>query len=232
MRKTMNTALAASIGLAGSAIYFSPWFWRQYRMNRVRRELVKNRILALTYDDGPSHILTPQLLDLLESRHARATFFMLGRHAQQHPQIVDRVIKAGHDVGCHSDQHLHAWKALPWEAVADIDAGYERLSPWIAANAMFRPPYGKMTLPTYLSIRRRGAPVWWWTIDSGDTHHAPPTANEVADRLRREGGGIVLMHDLDRTQARNNFVLELTATLLDVAQKESFQIKPLRELCQ
>jgi peptidoglycan-N-acetylglucosamine deacetylase len=232
MRKTMNTALAASIGLAGSAIYFSPWLWRQYRMHRVRRELVKNRILALTYDDGPSQAFTPQLLDLLESRRARATFFMLGRHARQHPQIVDRVIKAGHDVGCHSDQHLHAWKSLPWEAVADIDAGYEKLSPWIEANAMFRPPYGKMTLPTYLSIRRRGAPVWWWTIDSGDTHQASPTANQVADRLRRDGGGIVLMHDLDRTQPRNNFVLELTATLLDVAQKESFQIKPLRELCQ
>jgi peptidoglycan-N-acetylglucosamine deacetylase len=232
MRKTMNTALAATIGLAGSAIYFSPWFWRQYRMNRVRRDLVKNRILALTYDDGPSPAFTPQLLDLLEGHGARATFFMLGRHAQQHPNIVDRVIKAGHDIGCHSDQHLHAWKALPWEAVADIDAGYEKLSPWIAANAMFRPPYGKMTLPTYLSIRRRGAPVWWWTIDSGDTHQALPTANQVADRLREDGGGIVLMHDLDRAQPRNNFVLELTATLLDVAQKESFQIKPLRELCQ
>jgi peptidoglycan/xylan/chitin deacetylase (PgdA/CDA1 family) len=232
MRKTMNTALAATIGLAGSAIYFSPWLWRQHRMNRVRRELVKNRILVLTYDDGPSPVLTPQLLDLLQSRRARATFFMLGRHAQQYPHIVDRVIEAGHDVGCHSDQHLHAWKVLPWEAVADIDAGYEKLSPWIAANAMFRPPYGKMTLSTYLSVRRRRAPVWWWTIDSGDTHQAMLTANQVADRLRRDGGGIVLMHDLDRTQPRNSFVLELTETLLDVAQRESFQIKPLRELCQ
>lgn len=230
--KAMNSALAATIGLAGSAVYFSPWFWRQYRMNRVRRELVKNRILALTYDDGPSSALTPQLLDLLRSRGARATFFMLGRQAQQHPHIVDRVLQEGHDIGCHSDQHLHAWKALPWEAVADIDAGYERLSPWIEANAMFRPPYGKMTLPTYLSIRRRGAPVWWWTIDSGDTHNAPPSMDQVADHLRREGGGIVLMHDLDRTPPRNDFVLELTSTLLDVAQKESFQIKPLRELCQ
>jgi peptidoglycan/xylan/chitin deacetylase (PgdA/CDA1 family) len=232
MRKNITTALAATIGLAGSAIYFSPWFWRRYRMNRVRREVVKNRILALTYDDGPSSALTPQLLDLLRRREARATFFMLGRHAQQHPHIVDRVIREGHDIGCHSDQHLHAWKTLPWEAVADIDAGYERLSRWIQPDGMFRPPYGKMTLPTYWSIRRRGAPVWWWTIDSGDTHEVPPSAGQVADRVRAEGGGIVLMHDLDRTQSRNEFVLELTAALLDVAQRESFQIKPLRELSQ
>lgn len=232
MRKTITTAVAAMIGLAGSAVYFSPWFWRRYRMNLVRKEVIKNRVLALTYDDGPSSALTPQLLDLLQSRGAHATFFMLGRHARQYPHIVERVLREGHDVGCHSDQHLNAWTTLPWDAVADIDAGYERLSPWIQPNGMFRPPHGKMTLPTYWSIRRRRAPVWWWTIDSGDTHAVLPSASQVADRLRSEGGGIVLMHDLDRTQPRNDFVLESTAALLDLAQRESFQIKPLRELCQ
>jgi peptidoglycan-N-acetylglucosamine deacetylase len=232
MRKAMTTALAATIGLAGSAVYFSPSFWRLYRMNRVRKEVIKNRILALTYDDGPSSALTPQLLDLLQRRGARATFFMLGRQAQQHPHIVDRVIQEGHDIGCHSDQHLNAWKVLPWEAVADIDAGYERLARWIQPNGMFRPPHGKMTLPTHRAIRRRGAPVWWWTIDSEDTREVLPSASQVADRLRSEGGGIVLMHDLDRTQPRNDYVLEVTAALLDVAERESLKIMPLRELCQ
>ena len=116
-------------------------------------------------------------------------------------------------------------------AVADIDAGYDRLSPWILPDAMFRPPHGKMTLPTYWSIRRRGAPVWWWTVDSGDTRDILPDPAQVADRVRREGGGIVLMHDLDRTQNRNDFVLELTAALLDVARQESFKVARLGEIC-
>jgi peptidoglycan/xylan/chitin deacetylase (PgdA/CDA1 family) len=232
MAKAMNAALLATLGVVGSALYFSPWVWRQYRMSRIRGELKKNRTLVLTYDDGPSSTLTPQVLDLLQTRGSQATFFMLGRNAQQHPQIVDRVIREGHDVGCHSDQHLNAWKSPPWEAVADINAGYDRLAPWIQPNAMFRPPHGKMTLPTLLSIRRRGAPVWWWTVDSGDTHHALPTVGEVVDQVRKDGGGIVLMHDLDRTQVRNDFVLELTASLVDVTQRDSLQIKPLRSLCQ
>jgi peptidoglycan-N-acetylglucosamine deacetylase len=231
MRQSMTAACAAAIGLAGSAAYYSPWLWRRYRMNRVRREVVKNRILALTYDDGPSSALTPLLLDLLQSNGARATFFMLGRHAQQYPQIVDRVLSEGHDIGCHSDQHLNAWKVLPSQSIADIDAGYERLSRWIQPNGMFRPPHGKMTLPTYWSIRRRKAPVWWWTIDSGDTREVLPNLTQVAERLRKAGGGIVLMHDLDRTHERNDYVLELTAALLDLAQKESFKVTPLREIC-
>jgi peptidoglycan/xylan/chitin deacetylase (PgdA/CDA1 family) len=97
MRPNM-TALAASIALTGSAAYFAPWFWRRYRMARVRREMVKGRVLALTYDDGPTG-LTPQLLDLLRRRGARATFFMLGRHAQLRSDIVDRVVAEGHDIG-------------------------------------------------------------------------------------------------------------------------------------
>jgi peptidoglycan/xylan/chitin deacetylase (PgdA/CDA1 family) len=232
MRQRMTTACAAAIGLAGSAVYFSPWLWRHYRMSQIRKEVVKNRILALTYDDGPSSVLTPRLLDLLQSRGARATFFVLGRNAQQNPQLVDRTLAEGHDVGCHSDQHLNAWKVLPSQSIADIDAGYERLSRWIPADGMFRPPHGKMTFPTYWSLRRRKAPVWWWTIDSCDTGDVLPSSIQIAERLRREGGGIVLMHDLDRSQQRNDFVLETTTALLDLAQNESFEVKPLREICQ
>jgi hypothetical protein len=97
---------------------------------------------------------------------------------------------------------------------------------------MFRPPYGKMTLPTYWSLRRRNAPVWWWTIDSGDTQEILPNPKQVADKVRRAGGGIVLMHDLDRTHERNQYVLEVTAALLEVARQEAIKVVPLRELCQ
>ncbi len=230
MRPNM-IAIAAAVILAGFVAYFSPWLWRRYRMARVRREMMKNRTLALTYDDGPSGI-TPDLLDLLRRRGARATFFLLGRSVEGRSAIVERVRQEGHDIGCHTDQHLNAWKTLPWKSIRDIDAGYKRLSRWIQPDGMFRPPYGKMTLPTCWSIRRRKAPVWWWTIDSGDTRDVLPHPTEVAERLRRAGGGIVLMHDLDRTPERNDYVLKLTALLLDVAQQESFNVAPLREICQ
>jgi peptidoglycan/xylan/chitin deacetylase (PgdA/CDA1 family) len=200
-------------------------------MGLVRRKIAKKRLLILTYDDGPSAGVTPKLLDLLRAHNANATFFMLGENAAQHPEIADRVIQEGHDVGCHSDRHLNAWKTSPWKGVTDIRAGYDRLSRWIRPNAMFRPPYGKITLPTYCEMRRRGAPVWWWTIDSGDTNRILPNSAEVIDRVRKQSGGIVLMHDLDRTPKRTKFVLELTAALLDVAAREKLEVVPLRELC-
>ena len=188
-------------------------------------------MLVLTYDDGPSSSITPAILELLQHHKAKATFFMLGRSAQQNTRIADRIFEEGHDVGCHSDQHLNAWKVNPWRAVADINAGYDKLSSWVNQNGMFRPPYGKMTFPTYWAVRRRSAPVGWWTIDSGDTHSPLPQPNQVADRFVREGGGIVLMHDLDRSKDRNDFVIETTALLLDIAERKSFRIKRLSEVC-
>jgi peptidoglycan/xylan/chitin deacetylase (PgdA/CDA1 family) len=224
--------VAASLVLLGSVAHFSPVVWRCRRMNAVRKEVTRDRTLVLTFDDGPSETLTPRLLDLLRKYDATATFFMLGRNARQFPHIVDRVIREGHDIGCHSDHHLNAWKSLPWRTVSDINDGYETLSPWIPSNAMFRPPYGKMTLPTYMAIRRRGAPVWWWTIDSGDTRRRLPNTNQVLDEVMRQKGGIVLLHDLERSEEREQFVFATTDALLDLAKRESLTIAPLRKLCR
>jgi peptidoglycan-N-acetylglucosamine deacetylase len=232
MQEAITASLAAAIGIAFAITYVSPWLWRRYRVIRMGRKAGKNRLLALTYDDGPSAEVTPRLLDLLQQRGARATFFMLGRNAHQSPEIVDRVAREGHTIGCHSDEHVNAWKAMPWKAIQDIDDGYGRLAKWIDPNALFRPPNGKMTIFTWASLLRRRAPIVWWTIDSGDTHSAMPGASEVAERVRRNSGGIVLMHDLNRAQARNDFVIEVTAALLDVAAREGLEVVPVGELCQ
>lgn len=222
--------LLAAGGVVGSLIYYSPMISRVLSTSALRQKVKNNRVLALTYDDGPSKTVTPSILNILKSYDAKATFFMLGRSADQHPAVADRIVREGHDVGCHSDQHFNAWKVMPWRAIADINNGYTRLAPWIASNGMFRPPYGKVTLPTFLMLRRRTAPICWWTVVSGDTYKEIPRPFDVANAIIRRGGGVVLMHDFDRTKDRNDFVLETTAILLETAKRESFQVKRLSEL--
>ncbi|HTZ48949.1 MAG TPA: polysaccharide deacetylase family protein [Verrucomicrobiae bacterium] len=214
----------------GLTVYFSPWVWRQVRMSKIRRAMVRNRMLALTFDDGPSETMTPRILDLLRQHDVKATFFLLGEHAKEHPELADRILREGHDIGCHADRHVHAWKAAPWSAIADIEAGYLSLAKWMGAQGMFRPPCGKMTLPTLLSIRRRGASVWWWTVDSGDTHDVLPMPEDIVDAVVREHGGIVLFHDLERSEERNAFVLQTTAKLIEAAKTASLRVQPLRKV--
>jgi peptidoglycan-N-acetylglucosamine deacetylase len=223
-------ALLTSAGVIGLTTYFSPHIERLYSARGLRKLATSRRTLVLTYDDGPSGSVTPELLDLLQRYSARATFFMLGRSVQQHPSVADRILNEGHDVGCHTNRHLNAWKVSPWEAVRDIDAGYRSLSAWVPPTSAFRPPYGKMTLPTYLAIRRRGASIGWWTIDSGDTRNPLPQPYQVVEAVIKQGGGVVLMHDLDRTRERNDFVLRTTALLLNEAKREGLTIESLSNL--
>lgn len=194
-------------------------------------------MLALTYDDGPGTHLTPRVCDLLDRAGAKATFFLLGRRATQAPQLVHRLAAAGHELACHTHDHLNAWKSSPWRVNADIRRGYQTLAPWVPPSGLFRPPYGKVTPFTLLSLRRRGARVIWWTHDSMDTTHGSlPTPPSVVDRVMQDRGGVVLLHDFDRERdaaynaARAEFVLEVTRLLLDAAQHSGIRVTTVGQL--
>lgn len=222
----MTGLAAAVVGLPfalclGVTAYLAPPHLLRARATAALRAACRRtRTLVLTYDDGPGEHLTPQLLDLLAARNAKATFLLLGRRAERQPGIIDRIVGHGHEVGCHSHRHLNAWKVPPNSAIADITAGYDALQRWVPADGLFRPPYGKMTLPTLLSIRRRRAPLAWWTLDSRDTKPSLPEPRTLAQRIAADHGGVVLLHDFDRDDpsgVRARFVLDATAALLDAA---------------
>ena len=219
-----------SLLLAGSAAYYSPYAWRYVRVHSIRKLMAQNDILVLTYDDGPSESLTPKLLDILRSYEVHSTFFLLGCNARRYPTLADQIINEGHEAGCHTDQHLNAWKVTPSRAIADINRGYEALSPWVPSDGRFRPPYGKITLPTCYSIWRRGARISWWTVDSRDTRMPLPSPGDIVERVNQANGGIVLFHDLGGSKTREDFVCETTVRLLELARRKSLRVLRLSDL--
>lgn len=204
---------------------------RQLGVSRLRGRCRSSGTLVLTYDDGPGPTTTPLLLDLLAEYDVSATFFVMGSRAQVTPGVVDEVAVRGHEIGCHTFEHLHAWRSRARLAVADICHGYESLSRWIPADAIFRPPYGKMTPATWREIKRRRARIGWWTIEAGDTWRSLPTPDSIVERVRTRGGGVVLMHDFDRDTddrvERCAFVQETTARLLAMAHENDMRVNTL-----
>lgn len=228
----ITAALAASVSVPAFAAgwFVAPMVARRRQERRLRALCRARGRLALTYDDGPGADLTPRLLELLESRGCRATFFVVGARAAEEPALVDRIAAGGHEVACHTHEHLNAWRALPWRSVRDVRAGYESLSRWVPGDGPFRPPHGKMTLATWVALRRRRAPIGWWTIDGGDVDEMLPSPDEAAARARAYGGGVVLLHDADREPERDEFVLESTRLLLDSAADEGWEVRTFGEL--
>lgn len=230
------TALVALPVLVFTVVIVLPYAYAKWSAISLGMRCRRAKALVLTYDDGPGGTLTPEIIGLLRRHQVKATFFSLGMRAAESPEVLDLVKAEGHEIGCHSFRHCHSWKVRPDKAVKDIEEGYAGLSRWITPDSPFRPPHGKITLFTWLSVLKRRARLVWWTHDSGDTHADPlPTVEDVVDGVMRSGGGVVLLHDFDRggrdgQQPRHKFVLDVTSSLIERAGKAGLRVMMLGEL--
>lgn len=223
---------AGVLGLTAAAggLHLGPALAKPAGIRRLARRAVEKRALVLTYDDGPGPETTSKLLDLLGEFGARATFFPSGQRLAGHGDVLARLVDAGHEIGCHGFDHLHAWKVAPGAAAEDYRRGareIERLTG--RPPSSFRPPFGKAVFASWRAARREGVPLAWWTDDSGDSFPELPAESPAMAALER-GGGVALMHDLDRSEPRNRFVLEVTRALLEGAAVRGMTVLTQGEL--
>lgn len=214
-------------------LYFGIGIAVRLRADRRAASLLETGRLALTYDDGPSPRVTDRLLEILAEREAHATFFVIGRSAERHPELIRRIAAAGHEIGWHSRAHLNQWKCWPHRAWRDTNSIPELLRPSRSERLTYRPPYGKLNLLSVLAARLQGFGISTWTLASGDTYPVLPSIRTVVDRVDAAGGGVVLMHDMARSspdaEERELFVANLTIALIDLARQRDWQLVPVPE---
>ncbi|MEM8710792.1 MAG: polysaccharide deacetylase family protein [Planctomycetota bacterium] len=226
------TATGALLGAAGTAAlgYLSPAAWKRVAIRQLQARCVEKGALVLTYDDGPGPQTTEALMDLLDEFDAPATFFLSGGRVSSHREVALNLNGRGHEVAAHGYHHLHAWKSWPSALRDDFAGGMgAAISMGATEPVSHRPPFGKLVLPTWLLIRHRGARLSWWTHDSGDSFPELPERSPALDLLD-DGGGVALLHDLDRSQLRNDFVLATTRALLVGARKRGLSVVRFRDL--
>jgi len=232
---TQALLLTAALLTAAACIYVSPAAWKPLAIRRLRRRCVARRALVLTYDDGPGPHVTAELLELLTEFEAKATFFLSGQRISDHRALADSLVARGHEVASHGFHHLHAWKRGPIAVIRDVVRGGRAVDAVIqapsraAVRSGFRPPHGKLVLGTWALAKIQGRRIDWWTHDSGDSFPELP-ATSPALALLDGGGGVALLHDLDRSEPRNRFVIETTRALLEGARAEGLSVMTLSEL--
>ena len=197
--------------------------WRCDR--RLQASVTSQGILALTYDDGPGSQTTPELLDLLDEHGTKATFFLIGDSAERHPDIVSRLIDEGHTIGWHTQTHRNQWMTDPIRGINDLRISSHQHAIDGDSIKVFRPPFGKLTLGTVATCLMRGWRIITWTHPSGDTYQDLPNIDAFVNSIDEAGGGVVLMHDMDRDEpSRARFVLGVTSALIDLARKRHWRI--------
>jgi peptidoglycan/xylan/chitin deacetylase (PgdA/CDA1 family) len=174
----------------------------------------------LTIDDGPSVAHTTAFLDLLDRFHARATFFLIGQHAEQCPHLVTEILTRGHEISNHTHTHPGGsfWFAGPGRIAAEIDlcAQFLRTAPDRPAR-FFRAPAGLKNIFVHPELDRRDLRLIGWTVRGLDTVRRDPA--QVASRIveRIKPGSIVLLHEGQRSEKDPQFnvrCLELTLSRL------------------
>lgn len=171
------------------------------RLPAYRSFQVDEPYIALTFDDGPNPSTTPRLLDILKERGVRATFFVLGSRAAQHPELLRRIAEEGHEIANHSWNHPQLPKLTVAAAEKQITDTDDAIFNATGQHAVYmRPPYGAMRGPLQEHLNKTlGISFIYWTIDPLDWKNRDPKL--VHQRIVEQAtpGAIVLAHDIHPT---------------------------------
>lgn len=155
-----------------------------------------DRVLALTFDDGPDPASTPAILRVLAQHGTMATFFMLACKAVQHPELARLVAAEGHEIALHGNDHTRL-NSLPRSVSRQsIAEGKRRLEAVVDRPIrLFRPPYGAQRMNEVLAARRQGLETVIWNVWAEDWRDQ--AASDLAERVGGacEAGTILLLHD-------------------------------------
>ncbi len=176
------------------------------------------KIIALTFDDGPSPIFTPQILDILKKHIIKATFFVLGEKAQKYPELLKRIYEEGHEIGNHSWSHRRLIFKSPSFIRREIletdriirEAGYK-------GPIHFRAPYGNKLIILPWILKTMDRPHILFDIIPKDWELPSPhlISQRVMDELHP--GAIILLHDGDGD--RSNAVTALDGLIADINKR-------------
>ena len=209
-RRRWKRALATLVGVCGAVLLLigvqpAAAFAVLERLapNVVWRVRTDQPLVALTFDDGPHPVHTPQVLDILDRAGARATFFLIGERAEAHPEIVLRIKAAGHEVGNHYLTKTHTYRHSDDDFLARL-ARTERAAGIVGPRKLFRPP-GGVTHARHLRLaRERGYTCVLGSAYLYDGARQPPAGYiEWLVEKNLAPGAIVILHDGIEDPARS-----------------------------
>src|ERR1700733_4155470 len=174
----------------------APWWLKKCYPGMVWDIPSREKVLYLSFDDGPHPEITPFVLDELGKCGAKATFFCIGKNVEACPQVYKRILGEGHRVGNHTHDHLSGWKTPDKKYIANIG----QAAKFIDSN-LFRPPYGRIS--AFQAACVRGAPLSYkivmWGVLSADFDEGLSSDKCARNVIRNAGpGSVVVFHDSEK----------------------------------
>lgn len=187
----------------------TPWYLKKMYGDMLWDIPSSEKVMYLTFDDGPNPIATPFVLEQLKKYNAKGTFFCVGKNVMEHPTLYRQLLDEGHVTANHTFNHLNGWKVSDKDYFKDIIDARQYID-----SALFRPPYGRITRFQAKHLRQSGLKykVVMWDVVSGDFDITITPEKCTANVLKNaRTGSIVVFHDSEK--AYPNLQKALPATL-------------------
>ncbi len=172
--------------------FFSGWLYPK-ALFRIK---TTEKILCLTFDDGPDPATTRELLDILDKYHVKAIFFCSGEAAEKYPHLIDNIKEEGHITGNHGFAHLDGWKSNTKDYCENVNKASRFFQ-----GSYFRPPYGLITRAQYKEISKKYKIVFWdlMAYDFDATFGAVRSLTILRRKIRK--GSVIVLHDRSGSSA-------------------------------
>jgi len=178
---------------------------RFYGVEIIYKEDIDEKVLYITFDDGPDPNFTPPILEVLKKYNANATFFMVGNQVLKYPEIVGEIVGEGHLVGNHTSSHHKGWLNKPYNTakaeLSECESALDQFAP--TRNKVFRAPWGVLNFRAIRAAKSQQLKIVHWSYDSKD--YQKQGVQEIINRFDVEPvhpGDIILFHD-DNLDTRN-----------------------------
>ncbi len=184
----------------------TPFWLRLIYRSCTWRMPTQEKVLYLSFDDGPHPEATPFVLEQLANYHAKASFFCIGKNVQMYPAIYDAILDDHHAVGNHTQHHMNGWKNTTTAYLEEIEAAQK----YIVSN-LFRPPYGRIRFGQIKALRKRielPQNIVMWDVLSGDFDTTISGDDCAANVIRHAApGSIIVFHDSAKAMDRLRIAL-------------------------
>ena len=203
--------------------------------NYIWRMPQEEKVIYLTFDDGPTPTITNWTLDVLNQFNAKATFFCIGDNVKSHPDIFDNILSNGHAIGNHTYNHPRGWNSSTKSYINNVKQAQEIIDVQLQKSGsskiqssnqkLFRPPYGQLTTKQGRELIDLGYQIIMWhvlAIDWKSSIKKETCLNNVINNA--ESGSVIVFHDSEK--ASKNMMHALPKTL-EYFKNKGFTFKSL-----
>lgn len=224
--KTLNAKVFAAILAAAATYTIIPNLWmRNLSRKSIRKINGEGCRIALTFDDGPDSRYTPELLDLLKTYGAKATFFVIAQKASDNPQLIQRIKDEGHTIAMHTWSHRIAWSNSPVRTKKEFEKSLDVFRELGIPVRYFRPPWGTFNLCTYPIAAKYGLKTILWSLELYDWRQ-DTSASDIFRNLKNccIPGDIILLHDSGGDEGAPRHTLDAMKKFLPWCRERGFQL--------